>query len=403
MGRLNHENNVAIPGYGKPVLLSGDDRSSAIRRSPRSTPTSRTTPTTSGTMRASCGRSCRTTAVRRRSTTTTTSRSSSTTEHQRQVHPGPEEHRYRQECGRNGHDVGRRAVYPRAARCRHRQRDLAARPPAHQHLGGPGHRWPAVGPRALGRPEQRLPVHAYRGHRDRQATRDVQRRLHGRLRSRRESPLRRRRVLPNQAFTLSNGRVWKMVMSPTDPTVVTSLSILIEGDDNPVKTLNEIHQPDNLETTVNGLYVTEDPGSSQQFNAAQQAATPMRPPRESGSTSSAPASRAGHCGGPQGRPVGRPGTDRRRWRRAAGNWGAWESTGILDVSSIFGPGKFLVNVQAHTLCGSRTAPTCWPRPSRTQQARRRSTPAGHHPRRLTPTGATTGWGRTTAVRPHRHP
>ena len=25
MGRLNHENNVAIPGYGKPVLLSGDD------------------------------------------------------------------------------------------------------------------------------------------------------------------------------------------------------------------------------------------------------------------------------------------------------------------------------------------------------------------------------------------
>ncbi len=25
MGRLNHENNVAVPGYGHPVLLSGDD------------------------------------------------------------------------------------------------------------------------------------------------------------------------------------------------------------------------------------------------------------------------------------------------------------------------------------------------------------------------------------------
>ena len=37
---------------------------------------------------------------------------------------------------------------------------------------------------------------------------------------------------------------------PTDPTVVDSLSILIEGDDNPVKTLTEIHQPDNLETTA---------------------------------------------------------------------------------------------------------------------------------------------------------
>ena len=25
MGRLNHENSVAIPGYEKPVLLTGDD------------------------------------------------------------------------------------------------------------------------------------------------------------------------------------------------------------------------------------------------------------------------------------------------------------------------------------------------------------------------------------------
>ena len=38
------------------------------------------------------------------------------------------------------------------------------------------------------------------------------------------------------------------------------------GDDNPVKTLNEIHQPDNIESTPTGLLlVTEDPGSSQQF------------------------------------------------------------------------------------------------------------------------------------------
>ena len=25
MGRLNHENSVAVPGYGYPVLLTGDD------------------------------------------------------------------------------------------------------------------------------------------------------------------------------------------------------------------------------------------------------------------------------------------------------------------------------------------------------------------------------------------
>jgi hypothetical protein len=35
--------------------------------------------------------------------------------------------------------------------------------------------------------------------------------------------------------------------------------------------------------------------------------------------------------------------------RAPGNQGAWESTGIVDASKAFGPGAFLINVQAHTL------------------------------------------------------
>ena len=29
--------------------------------------------------------------------------------------------------------------------------------------------------------------------------------------------------------------------------------------------------------------------------------------------------------------------------------GAWESSGIVDASEVFGPGAWLVNVQAHTL------------------------------------------------------
>jgi hypothetical protein len=32
-----------------------------------------------------------------------------------------------------------------------------------------------------------------------------------------------------------------------------------------------------------------------------------------------------------------------------GNLGAWESTGIVDASAAFGPGAFLINIQAHTL------------------------------------------------------
>ena len=46
------------------------------------------------------------------------------------------------------------------------------------------------------------------------------------------------------------------------------------------------------------------------------------------------------------RPTGAHG---RRSGDAAGNQGAWESTGIVDASAAFGPGAFLINVQAHTL------------------------------------------------------
>ncbi len=143
-------------------------------------------------------------------------------------------------------------------------------------------------------------------------------------------------------FKSTNGRVWRMVLDKKDPTTVTSLTVLVEGDDNPVKTLAEVHQPDNLESTPSGLLVTEDPGSSQQFPA--------------GSTDpNATTARlwfVPFTGDPQvvvavdqtadGGPTDVDG-------RAPGNWGAWETTGIVDASRALGPGAFLLNVQAHTL------------------------------------------------------
>ena len=162
---------------------------------------------------------------------------------------------------------------------------------------------------------------------------------------------------PVAPFTSSNGRIWKMVLSPTDPTVVQSLSVLIEGDDNPVKTVTEIHQPDNLETTVNGLYVTEDPGSSQQFNLEQQGTDAAR------ATTAriwqykfADASLNVVAKVDQSADQGPTDVDA---APTAGAWGAWESTGIVDVSAVFGPGKFLVNVQAHTLWIEKQAATNW--------------------------------------------
>jgi hypothetical protein len=141
----------------------------------------------------------------------------------------------------------------------------------------------------------------------------------------------------------TNGRIWKMVLDPSDPTRVLSLSILIEGDDSAVKAPGEIHQPDNLETTQNTLLVTEDPGSSQQFpfGSTDTAATTARLWGYNLATGTmAPVAKVDQSAdeGP---------TDVDSF--GPGNLGAWESSGVVDASAAFGPGAFLIDVQAHTL------------------------------------------------------
>jgi hypothetical protein len=146
------------------------------------------------------------------------------------------------------------------------------------------------------------------------------------------------------AFASTNGRIWKVVLDPADSTQVLSLSVLIEGDDNPVKTLDEIHQPDNLETTQNGLYITEDPGSSQQFpvGSTDPAATPARLWQHLFATgANRPVAKVDQSADEGATDVDSTTTP--------GALGSWESTGVIDASSIFGPGAFLINVQAHTL------------------------------------------------------
>ena len=158
----------------------------------------------------------------------------------------------------------------------------------------------------------------------------------------------------SQAGRSSNGRVWKMVLAPDNPKKVTSLSVFVEGDDNPVKTLNEIHQPDNIETTQTGILVTEDPGSSQQFTPAQQASDPTNATTArlwyvpfSGTPEVVVKidQSADETAADQDPPdVILPGS----MLNSPGNWGAWETSGIVDASVAFGPGAFLIDVQAHT-------------------------------------------------------
>jgi hypothetical protein len=111
-----------------------------------------------------------------------------------------------------------------------------------------------------------------------------------------------------------------------------------------VRTFGEIHQPDNVETTAAGsLLIQEDPGSQQQFAPPfnQTGATTARIWRYDLNTDTmAPVASVDQSedeGATDDDPTG------------LSSWGTWESSGIVDASSVFGPGWFLVTVQAHTL------------------------------------------------------
>ena len=133
---------------------------------------------------------------------------------------------------------------------------------------------------------------------------------------------RLRRAAAGTEGLYPNGRIFKMVLDPEDPTVVTDLSVLTDADAGGYRNVNVLHQPDNVETTANSILITEDPGGHNRFAGA---------------------------------------TNARLWRYdlATGEMTAvavvsaatddWESSGVVDASEYFGDGAFLINVQAHNV------------------------------------------------------
>ncbi len=129
-----------------------------------------------------------------------------------------------------------------------------------------------------------------------------------------------------------NGRIYRFELSAGDPRVVEELSILIDGDPLGLKDPAAIHQPDNLETTSGSLMIQEDPGSGNQYTADEPGATTARIWRYDLATGAMTVvARVDQSADP------------------AAKLGAWESSGIVDASATYGPGAFLVNVQAHTV------------------------------------------------------
>ena len=141
-----------------------------------------------------------------------------------------------------------------------------------------------------------------------------------------------------------NGRMFKMVMDREDPTIVRSLSILVDGDARGAAgagALDLIHQPDNVETTRDLLLWQEDPGSHNQY------------PLGTGTTARIWALNLKTGGAPYvvarvNQSADEGPTDRDATPTRAPT-GAWESSGIVDASKFFGKGAFLVDVQAGSL------------------------------------------------------
>jgi hypothetical protein len=139
-----------------------------------------------------------------------------------------------------------------------------------------------------------------------------------------------------------NGRIFRMVLNDDDPTLVDSLSILIDADAGGYNNPGVIHQPDNIETTANSLLIQEDPGSHNQYALSNPDGVGARVWMYDLSSGALDAvievdqsldETPGYDIDPSG----------------AANRGAWESSGIVDASSIWGPGWFLIDVQAGSL------------------------------------------------------
>jgi hypothetical protein len=106
-----------------------------------------------------------------------------------------------------------------------------------------------------------------------------------------------------------NGRIFKLVFSEDDPTVVDSLTILADGDLEGTEVFVPFTSPDNIDTSKKSLMVQEDADGAKvwqhRFNQGS-------------------------------------------WRVVATvNDGNGESSGIVDASQWFGGGTWLLDVQGH--------------------------------------------------------
>jgi hypothetical protein len=131
-----------------------------------------------------------------------------------------------------------------------------------------------------------------------------------------------------------NGRLWKLELAPASaggPLAGAKLSIAPNGNFDALgyRTTAAVHNPDNLETTTKAVYIQEDPGSHQSQPAFPGATNARIWQYDIATGALKVVAEVDQSMSP------------------VTNKGAWESSGIVDASSVLGPGAFLVDVQAH--------------------------------------------------------
>ena len=120
--------------------------------------------------------------------------------------------------------------------------------------------------------------------------------------------------LTTGAGGFNRGRVFRMEFAPDNPRKVVDLSILLDGNFSPNPFAgNALRSPDNLGTSGHSLMVEEDTSS--------QISRVLRYDLATGAWSVV----------------------------ASVNDQTWESSGIVDASEFYGPGTWLLNVQAHNV------------------------------------------------------
>jgi secreted PhoX family phosphatase len=129
-------------------------------------------------------------------------------------------------------------------------------------------------------------------------------------------------------FTL-NGRIYSMALDPADPTKVTSLKVLLDGDNG-----DDIKNPDNIDASDATIMILEDRNGYNRAENSDDTGRILAFDIASGVL-----------------------TTIAKIDQSAGDGlvdkgdeaGSWETSGIINVADLFGKGTWLVDVQAHTL------------------------------------------------------